>query len=68
MLAEDDICRNNWGSSSSYSSKFFTSQQKWEDAAILDYEMCIEPNLQVLDQMKASSRKDNNKFEISCKG
>lgn len=58
METEDDLCNTNWGSSSSKSrepgssdcgnSTFagFTSQQKWEDASILDYEMGVEPGLQ----------------------
>ncbi|ESQ33350.1 hypothetical protein EUTSA_v10007411mg [Eutrema salsugineum] len=68
METEDDMCQNNWGSLSS-SSKLedgnqafagFTSQQKWEDAEILDYEMGIEKNLQAFDQMKPSSGQDND--------
>ncbi|CAL9217372.1 unnamed protein product [Arabidopsis halleri] len=68
METEDDLCNNNWGSSSSKSREpgssdggnqtftGFTSQQKWEDASILDYEMGVEPSVQVFDEMKASGQ------------
>ncbi|KAL1219442.1 Protein SENSITIVE TO PROTON RHIZOTOXICITY 1 [Cardamine amara subsp. amara] len=60
METEDDLCQNNWGSSSSkLQEQGFTSQQKWEDASILDYEMTMEPNLQVFDQIKEASGQDN---------
>ncbi|CAN6899270.1 unnamed protein product [Brassica oleracea var. botrytis] len=48
METEDDLCKNNWGGASSSSSSkrreqvCFTSQHKWEDASILDYEMGME--------------------------
>ncbi|CAN8303494.1 unnamed protein product [Cochlearia groenlandica] len=72
METEDDLCNNNWGSSSSSSLKLrepvsssdgnrafsgFVSQQKWEDdPSILDYEMSMEPDLHVF----GSGRDDNN--------
>ncbi|XP_010461267.1 PREDICTED: protein SENSITIVE TO PROTON RHIZOTOXICITY 1 isoform X1 [Camelina sativa] len=67
METEDDLCnQTNWGSSSSklrepcssdQAFSGFTTQQKWEDASILDYEMGgVEPALQVFDDMKASGQ------------
>ncbi|CAH8389124.1 unnamed protein product [Eruca vesicaria subsp. sativa] len=65
METEDDLCQNNWGNSSSSKLRepvCFTSQHKWEDASILDYEMGMEeePALQVFDHMKASSGQEHN--------
>ncbi|KAG2314754.1 hypothetical protein Bca4012_065565 [Brassica carinata] len=72
METEDDLCRNNWGGSSSSSNLreppvCFTSQHKWEDASILDYEMGMEeePSLQVFNQMKASTGQDNNGGQVN---
>uniref|UniRef100_A0A1J3CLM3 Protein SENSITIVE TO PROTON RHIZOTOXICITY 1 n=1 Tax=Noccaea caerulescens TaxID=107243 RepID=A0A1J3CLM3_NOCCA len=71
METEDDLCQNNWGRSSSKLREpgnqnfpgFTTSNQKWEEASILDYEMEMEPeppSLQVFQQMKASGQDTNN--------
>ncbi|XP_010530148.1 PREDICTED: protein SENSITIVE TO PROTON RHIZOTOXICITY 1 [Tarenaya hassleriana] len=66
MDTDEDLCQNNWGNSSSIGEKLpepgssgnnrsFTasaSQQKWEDTSILDFDMRIEPGMQMFGQMK----------------